>query len=377
MTDHDLPPPPPFPFAALLGQPDLRLALLLAAVDPALGGVLIEGPRGSAKSTAARALAELLADAPFVTLPLGASLEHLVGSLDLGAALGGHALQWRPGLLARADGGVLYVDEVNLLPDPLVDALLDAAASGINTVERDGFSRRHRARFALIGTMNPDEGNLRPQLLDRFGLSVLLRPISDPIERQVIVRQRLAFDADPERFRARHAPEQAALGAALARARTRLASLPLEEADAVHARVTERCLAAGVEGLRADLAMLRAARALAAFEGDEGPSLAQVDRVASLVLRHRATTASEPARADAPAASSARGDDSPAGGTGTADDATDKPRGDDGGEGSGGSDGDEGGQDDWGALPPEPTGIRAVQLAALPPDRAPARAKKR
>jgi len=175
MTDNTVALPPQFPFTALAGQPALRQALLLAAVDPGLGGVLIEGPRGTAKSTAARALAELLPDAPFVSLPLGASLEHLVGSLDLGQAIAGHALRFAPGLLAKAHGGVLYVDEVNLLPDPLIDALLDTAASGVNSVERDGISHRHAARFVLIGTMNPEEGELRPQLLDRFGLCVQLR----------------------------------------------------------------------------------------------------------------------------------------------------------------------------------------------------------
>ncbi|MET0209919.1 MAG: ATP-binding protein, partial [Burkholderiaceae bacterium] len=150
--------PPLFPFAAIAGQPALRQALLLAAIDPHIGGVLIEGPRGTAKSTGARALAELLEGAPFVTVPLGASLEHLAGSLDLQQAMAGHAVAFAPGLLAKAHGGVLYVDEINLLPDALVDVLLDAAASGVNSVERDGISHRHAARFVLVGTMNPEEG---------------------------------------------------------------------------------------------------------------------------------------------------------------------------------------------------------------------------
>lgn len=277
---------PPFPFTALRGQPELRLALLLAAIEPALGGVLIEGPRGSAKSTAARALAELLPEAPFVTVPLGASLEHVVGSLDLGEAMAGHALRFAPGLLARADGGILYVDEVNLLPDVLVDALLDAAASGIHTVERDGVSQRHRARFTLIGTMNPDEGELRPQLLDRFGLAARLRALDDPAERQAIVRERLAFDADPVAFRDRHAAGQSRLVASLARARARVASLSLAE-DEVQARVAGLCIDAGVEGLRGDLALLRAARALAAWEDAARVTLDHVARVQDLVLGHR------------------------------------------------------------------------------------------
>jgi MoxR-like ATPase len=213
------PMPLPFPFAAISGQPLLRQALLLAAVDPGLGGVLIEGPRGTAKTTAARALAELLPGAPFVTLPLGASLESLVGTLDLGQALAGHELRFAPGLLARAHGGVLYVDEINLLPDALIDSLLDAAASGVNVVERDGISHRHAARFVLVGTMNPEEGTLRPQLLDRFGLCVQLRNIENAAERQAIVRARLAFDADPQGFRAKHAQEEAALAATLVRAK--------------------------------------------------------------------------------------------------------------------------------------------------------------
>lgn len=279
-------PGPSFPFAALRGQPELRLALLLAAIEPALGGVLVEGPRGTAKSTAARALAELLPDAPFVTLPLGASLEHLVGSLDLGEALAGHAVRFAPGLLARADGGILYVDEVNLLPDVLVDALLDAAASGIHTVERDGISHSHRARFTLIGTMNPDEGELRPQLLDRFGLSARLRPLDDPQERRLIVRERLAFDADPVAFRARHATEQARLVEALAHARHRVSDLSLDQDD-VQARVADLCIRAGVEGLRADLALFRAARALAAWEDAPRVTVAEVERVRELVLKHR------------------------------------------------------------------------------------------
>jgi magnesium chelatase subunit I len=274
-----------FPFTALIGQKPLQQALLLAAVDPALGGVLVTGPRGTAKSTAARALAELLPQGRFVTLPLGASEEQLIGTLDIESALREGGVKFSPGLLAKAHQGVLYVDEVNLLPNPLVDQLLDVAASGVNIVERDGISHRHDARFVLIGTMNPEEGELRPQLLDRFGLAVELGNCFDALVRQDIVKARLAFDASPEAFRERHAREQAGLAQRIHRARAQLASLAFD--DAVHARVSELCIAAQVDGLRADLVMLRAARALAAFEEAGAIGVEHVERVAEAVLRHR------------------------------------------------------------------------------------------
>ena len=348
--------PPQFPFTAIAGQPALTEALLLAAADPGLGGVLVAGPRGTAKSTAARALAELLGAAPFVTLPLSASLEQLAGTLDLGAALAGHTLQFAPGLLARAHGGVLYVDEVNLLPDGLVDVLLDAAASGVNVVERDGISHAHAARFVLVGTMNPEEGELRPQLLDRFGLSVHLSNIVEPAQRQAVVRARLAFDADSVDFRARHADAQADLQQRLASARIRLAdaaALPVD--DAVHALVGTLCIAAQVDGLRADLVMLRAARALAALEDAEAVTAEHVHRVAELVLAHRRGPDAQN-RSDA-----APGDAGTDAATGAA-------------EGEGKSD-----AGDWGALPPGPVGIAHVKplrplLAALPARAAPKKA---
>jgi magnesium chelatase subunit I len=330
--------PAPFPFSAIAGQPHLRQALLLAAVDPGLGGVLIEGPRGTAKTTAARALAELLPDAPFVTLPLGASLESLVGTLDLGRAMAGHELQFAPGLLARAHGGVLYVDEINLLPDALIDSLLDAAASGVNVVERDGISHRHAARFVLVGTMNPEEGTLRPQLLDRFGLCVQLRNIDDPAERQAIVRARLAFDADPQGFRDRHARAQGELSSALVRARALVADASaLPYSDAVHEAVSEMCIAAAVDGLRADLVMLRSARALAAWEGVAAMTSDYVQRVAEAVLLHRRKP-----EAEAPAPRTAPPD----------------PGSKTSGDGGGQSSADDG---DWGAMPPEPVGIERVK----------------
>ena len=280
--------PPLFPFSAITGQPDLCTALLLAALDPQIGGVLVEGPRGTAKSTAARALAELLPGAPFVTLPLGASLEHVVGTLDLQQALAGNAVRFAPGLLARAHEGVLYVDEINLLPDALVDVLLDAAASGVNAVERDGISHRHAARFVLVGTMNPEEGSLRPQLLDRLGLCVRLKNVAEVAERQSIVRARLAFDADPVAFRARFAEPQKRLETQLATASQRLRGLAeWELSDAVLNAAGALCIAAQVDGMRADLVMLRAARAFAAWHDAPQVLPEHVDAVAELVLVHR------------------------------------------------------------------------------------------
>ncbi|KKB64291.1 hypothetical protein WM40_07485 [Robbsia andropogonis] len=290
---------PSFPFVALVGQALLQQALLLVAVDAGIGGVLITGPRGTAKSTSARALAALLAPAPFVTLPLGASEAQLIGSLDLDAVLREGAARFAPGLLAKADGGVLYVDEVNLLPDALADALLDAAASGVNVVERDGVSHRHAARFVLIGTMNEEEGELRPQLSDRFGLSVLLENYADVSVRESIVRSRLAFDLDPAAFVAAHAAASTALGQRLHAARQRIGGLAFS--DAVHRRVSDWCLAAAVDGVRADLVMLKAARAQAALDGDAAISVGHVDRVAPLVLLHRRQAEGRPATSHASA----------------------------------------------------------------------------
>ena len=276
-----------FPFTALVGQPLLQRALLLVAIDPRIGGVLVSGPRGTAKSTAARALAALLPDAPFVTLPLAASLEQLVGTLNVEAVLVEGQLRLAPGLVARAHNGVLYVDEVNLLPDALVDALLDVAASGVNTVERDGISQQHAARFALVGTMNPEEGELRPQLVDRFGLSVVLGNPLDPQQRLDILRTRLAFDEDPQALVAAHAAQLAPLAATVVAARAALPSLAWPDAVLQHAAAL--ALAAGVDGMRADLVMLRAARALAALEGRNAVTSQDVDAVAELALAHRRT----------------------------------------------------------------------------------------
>ena len=310
-----------FPLAAVVGADDLKLALCLTAIDPKIGGVLIEGPRGMAKSTLARGLADLLGDGPFVTLPLGATEERLVGTLDLDAALGQGQARFSPGVLAHADGGVLYVDEVNLLPDPLVDLLLDVAASGTNRVERDGISHRHAARFVLIGTMNPEEGELRPQLLDRFGLNVALEGLPTPEARQQIIRRRLAFDSDPAAFCAEWSQAQAQLRERCHAARERLVAISLD--DQALAWITERCFAAGVDGLRADLVWLRAARAHAAWRDSAVIEEIDVEAVAEFALRHRRRTDAQP---PAPAGA---------------------------GEPSGARERDPG-QGDWGALPPQP-----------------------
>jgi magnesium chelatase subunit I len=298
---------PHFPFSAIEGQEELQLALLLAAVDPRLGGVLVEGPRGTAKTTAARGLADLLAPAPFVTLPLGCSLEHLVGSLDIGQALSRQQLAFAPGLLAKAHGGVLYVDEINLLPDALVDVLLDVAASGVNRVERDGISHQHAASFVLVGTMNAQEGRLRPQLLDRLGLCVAVANVGDAALRQRIVRARLAFDRDPVGFAHAHEARQRALAQRLRAARALLDAVSEQTPDAVLAGVAGRCIAADVDGMRADIVMLRAAQACAAWEAATDPARepmlapAHVAQVAELVLRHRRGAGGADAAASKPA----------------------------------------------------------------------------
>ncbi|WP_034388011.1 VWA domain-containing protein [Deinococcus sp. YIM 77859] len=281
---------PLYPFSAVVHQPDLHLALALLAVAPEIGGVLIRGDRGAAKSTAARGLAALLpprpdgTPAPFVNLPLGATEDRVVGTLDLEAALRGE-LRLQPGLLAAADGGVLYIDEVNLLADHLVDVLLDVAAMGVNRVQRDGLSAEHPARLALVGSMNPEEGTLRPQFLDRFGLCVDVQAPRDPQARAEIVRRRVAFEADPCAFVERWQPEEAAWAARLAAARERLPGVTVPEA--LLSRIAVLSAEAGVRSLRADLVLYRAARAQAALEGRSEVQTADLERVAPLVLSHR------------------------------------------------------------------------------------------
>ncbi len=274
--------PRPFPFSAVAGHEDAKLALMLNAVDPRIGGVLLRGQKGSAKSTLARALASLLPGrARFVELPIGATEDRVVGTIDIGAALGKGKQVLRRGLLADADGGVLYVDEVNLLPDHLVDVLLDVSASGVNRVEREGISAEHPARFVLVGSMNPEEGELRPQLMDRFGLSVEIRSSSDAGVRAEGVRRRLAHDADPVEFWDSWQEEETELGKRLGSARP--AAIP----DDVVLTVASMCAGLGAEGLRADIVICRAAAALAGLEEKSEAGLDEVRRVAPFALAHR------------------------------------------------------------------------------------------
>lgn len=284
-----------YPFVAVVGQRLLKQALVLATIDPHLGGVLIQGPRGIAKTTLSRGLADLLPeespsqDSPaFVELPLGTTADRLTGSIDLQRVLKHQEVAFTPGLFHKAHGGVLYIDEVNLLDDTLVDLLLDVAAHGVNRVERDGVSHEHATRFVLIGTMNPDEGELRPQLSDRFGLSVTLDSHISIDERLEIVQQRMDFDTDPEGFIARHYASTQQLKERISSARDRLPTQVMSKA--LQRVIAQRAMEAGVEGVRADIAWRRAALAHAAFEGRKEVTLEDIDTVEPLVLGHRGGT---------------------------------------------------------------------------------------
>ena len=280
-------PPLEFPFAAVAGQENFKLALILAAINPLLGGVLVSGPRGSAKSTLARGLAHVLPDvnAPFATLPLGASEERLLGTLDLDKVLKHKEVAFHPGLLSKAHGGVLYVDEVNLLADNLVDQLLDVAASGVNRVERDGISHEHAAKFILIGTMNPDEGELRPQLKDRFGLMVELSNSYSLEERIQIVRLRDEFDHDANAFCDKYRVKQKNLRQSIEIAQEKLTNI--ECSDEMRLLIAKQCHEANVDGVRADIVWLRAAMSYTAWRGAQYVTRSDLDMVAELVLAHR------------------------------------------------------------------------------------------
>jgi magnesium chelatase subunit I len=313
-----------YPFAAIVGQDEMKLSLILNVIEPRIGGVLILGHRGTAKSTAVRGLAELLppisrvkgclygcnprndaelcsdcatrrngknrlpcelGPVPVVELPLGATEDRVVGTLDIERALRAGVKSFEPGLLARANRGFLYIDEVNLLEDHLVDLLLDVAASGRNVVEREGISVAHPSRFVLVGSGNPVEGDLRPQLLDRFGLHARIVTIRDVAARVEIVRRRERFERDAPAFCAEMEPEQARLRRRITRAQKLLAKTSAD--TSVLSRVAELCLRLDVDGHRGELTILRAARALAAFEDRVRVSADDVRRVAVMSLRHR------------------------------------------------------------------------------------------
>jgi magnesium chelatase subunit D len=279
---------PVYPFTAIVGHDLLRLALVLCAVRPEIGGVLIRGEKGTAKSTAVRGLAAVLSEAGFgrlVELPIGATEDRVIGSLDLQRVLrdGEHA--FTPGLLAQAHGGVLYVDEVNLLADHLVDVLLDAAAMGRVHIEREGVSHSHEARFLLVGTMNPEEGELRPQLLDRFGLTVDVRASSDVDERAEVIRQRMAYEDDPAKFARRYTEQDASLARRIVAARAAVGHVVLPDGEL--RRIASLCAAFGVDGMRADLVVARAAVAHAAWRGAGTVDETDIRVAAQLALPHR------------------------------------------------------------------------------------------
>jgi magnesium chelatase subunit I len=300
-----------FPFAAIIGQDEMKLALQLNVIDPKIGGVMIMGDRGTGKSTTIRALADLLPDIsiikndpfntnpvgleetyeteeikiPMVELPLGATEDRVCGTINLKEVLSGGSSTFEPGLLARANRGILYVDEINLLDDHLADVLLDSAASGWNTVEREGISIKHPAKFILVGSGNPEEGELRPQLLDRFGMHAEIRTISDPDSRVRIVEERISFDKSPETWFEKYETEQFDIQNRLLKAMSLLPQVQISKDFQL--KISQVCSELQVEGLRGDLVVTRAAKALAAFEERTEVSLEDVKRTIILCLRHR------------------------------------------------------------------------------------------
>ena len=315
---------PVFPFSAIVGQEQMKQALVLSLIDPDIGGVLIRGERGTGKSTAVRALASLLppisvvSDCQFrcdpedttlmcqeclrrygrgdalpaaqepmrvVELPLGATEEMVLGTLNIEQAVRKGEKSFEPGLLARAHRGFLYVDEVNLLPDHLVDILLDAAAMGVNVVEREGISYSHPSNFILVGTMNPDEGELRPQLQDRFALCAAVKGLKDEEARGQVVTRRLAFEESPQVFAQQWSEKESALARHVLEAKERVASIDLPEKQILF--ITKLATAAGADGHRADIAMAKAAKAMAAYGGGNGVTRQEIMAVARLVLPHR------------------------------------------------------------------------------------------
>ncbi len=306
-----------FPFSAIVGQDDMKRAMILTAIDPKLGGVLVFGDRGTGKSTAVRALAALLPEitaikgcpvnsetvrdvpdwasletketvsrpTPVVDLPLGVTEDRVTGALDIERALTRGEKAFQPGLLAQANRGYLYIDEVNLLEDHIVDLLLDVAQSGENVVEREGLSIRHPARFVLVGSGNPEEGELRPQLLDRFGLSVEVRSPSDIEERIEVVKRRDAFETNPKNFLRRFRPKDKEVRERILAARDELAGI--EAKKPILKDCAQLCVTLGADGLRGELTLLRAGRALAAYEGATALGREHLRAVAPLALAHR------------------------------------------------------------------------------------------
>ena len=319
-----LQPRPVFPFTAIVGQEEMKLALLLNVIDPKIGGVMIMGDRGTGKSTTIRALADLLPEidvvaddpynshptdpelmgdevratleaqvplsigvkkVPMVDLPLGATEDRVCGTIDIEKALSEGVKAFEPGLLAKANRGILYVDEVNLLDDHLVDVLLDSAASGWNTVEREGISVRHPARFVLVGSGNPEEGELRPQLLDRFGMHAEIHTVKEPPLRVQIVEQRTEFDQDPQVFLQKYQFQQEALQHQLVNAQKQLKQVTID--PDLRIKISQVCSDLNVDGLRGDIVVNRAAKALAALEGRSDVTVQDIRRVVVLCLRHR------------------------------------------------------------------------------------------
>jgi len=300
-----------FPFAAIIGQEEMKLALQLNVIDPKIGGVMIMGDRGTGKSTTIRALADLLPDItiikndpfntdpkglgtnyeteevkiPMVELPLGATEDRVCGTINLKEVLSGGSSTFEPGLLARANRGLLYVDEINLLDDHLVDVLLDSAASGWNTVEREGISIKHPAKFILIGSGNPEEGELRPQLLDRFGMHAEIRTIRDPKLRVKIVEERISFDQSPQSWFDKYENEQINIQNRIILAQNSLSKVTISKEFQL--QISQLCSELEIEGLRGDIVSTRAAKALAAFESRTEVTLKDIERTITLCLRHR------------------------------------------------------------------------------------------
>lgn len=274
-----------YPFCALVGQEMMKEAIVLNMIDPGLGGVLIRGQKGTAKTTAVRGIPDLMPDMKVVEIPANATEDRVAGSIDIEAALKDGEKRLEAGLLWEADGNVLYVDEINLLDDHLVDLLLDAAATGLNTVEREGISYTHSSRFVLIGLMNPEEGNLRPQLLDRFGMVVDVKA-EEEVERRVqIIKNRLAFEADPEGFREKYQGKQEALGKKIRSARELLPQVQVS--GNLLELAAQIGIAYGTDGHRADIGMIKTAKALAALDGRKRARKEDLERAARYVLPHQ------------------------------------------------------------------------------------------